>query len=465
MEKILDAYIEQHFRSLAEDLQVFLKIRSVLEEEKVSAEFPFGPEIDEALRYVLNKGQNFGLKSKYLDGFAGYVEAGQGSEMVGVFCHVDVVPEGSGWTVDPYGGEIVEGKLYGRGSVDNKGPILAVLYALKAIRDTGLPTSKRVRLILGTDEETAGRCIKHYLAKEEPPVYGFSPDAEFPIIYAEKGILRFEMSKPFSRSEEHTNSLLMLQGGTKVNVVPDYAEAKICGLSPKYLLIKLRELGLTEKIKLDVDGDAVVIKATGISSHASYPGDGENAIQLLFHFLEHVEFGSPAQKQFLAHLNNQLKMETDGRTLGLSCNDEVSGALTLNLGVAEFTPEQGHLVFDIRYPVTLDGEEIIEKLKEIAQEWGADFSLKQHKLPLYVEPDREFIKTIQRVYQEVTGDTPRLISIGGGTYCRYVENTVSFGPVFPGQKELAHQKDEHLRLDDLKKLAKIYAQTIYELIT
>lgn len=306
--------------------------------------------------------------------------------------------------------------------------------------------------------------MKHYLANEEAPVCGFSPDAEFPIINAEKGILRFEIGKSFDLSDKHPNAIFKLQGGTKVNMVPDYAEAIISGLDYESLREILVEQGLFEKIDLVVDEGAAVLKAKGISSHASYPGDGENAIQLLLSFLEYVEFAPPATKQFITQLAGLLKMETDGRTLGLSCKDEISGALTLNLGIAEVSPRQARLVFDVRYPVTLNGDEIILKLKQIAQKLEADFSVKQHKLPLYVEPNREFIQTIQRVYQEVTGDTPRLISIGGGTYCRYVENTVSFGPVFPGQKELAHQRDEHIRLDDLKQLAKIYVQTIYELI-
>lgn len=464
MEKILDTYIEEHFDSLVKDLQELIRIRSVLEEDKATPTFPFGPGIDEALRYVLKKGEEYHLKSKYLDGYAGYVEAGQGAEMMGVLVHVDVVPEGTGWSVDPYQGEIRDGKLYGRGSVDDKGPTLAVLYAIKAIQDTGLPVRKRVRLIIGTDEETAGRCIQYYLENEEAPAYGFSPDAEFPIIHAEKGILRFEMYKRFNQAVSQEHKLLKLQGGTKVNMVPDYAEALICGQDLEYLQAKIQTLGFEEKISLEENQGTVIVKAVGVSSHASYPEDGENAIQLLLSFLEQLELGSSECEAFLSQVTSQLKRESDGRTLRLSCRDETSGALTLNLGIADVSPEEGRLVFDIRYPVMVNGEEIIEKLREHAQDWGADLHIKQHKLPLYVEPDREFIQVLQKAYAEATGDVPRLIAIGGGTYCRYVKNTVSYGPVFPGQKELAHQKDECLSLEDLKKLAKIYAHTIYELI-
>lgn len=464
MEDILNIKIDEYFDELVKNLQEFIKIPSVLDEEKMDESFPFGPKIDEALRWILKKGEELGLKTKNVDGYAGYVEIGNGPEMVGILGHIDVVPAGADWSVDPFSGEIREGKIYGRGSVDDKGPILAVLYALKAIEDSRLPVSKRARLIIGTDEENGARCIKHYLEKEETPVCGFSPDAEFPIIHAEKGILRFELTKSFDEGPRSGANLKRIRGGTRVNVVPDYAEALIADVTLKDLVSKIEEKELESKLKIEETPEGIVVKAKGISAHASYPGDGENAIQILLNFLTLIDFGGKEAKTFIDAVAGKLKMESDGKTLGISCSDEISGALTINLGVVDFDEKRGSLKFDIRYPVTGDGNDIIANLKKAFDDLGAEFLINQHKLPLYVEPENEFIKKLQGVYKEMTGDEPKLLSIGGGTYCRYIKNTVSFGPVFPGQKELAHQKDEYIALEDLRKIAKIYVQAIYELI-
>jgi succinyl-diaminopimelate desuccinylase len=464
VEHILNIKIDEYFDELVKNLQEFIKIPSVLDEEKMDESFPFGPKIDEALRWILKKGEELGLKTKNVDGYAGYVEIGNGPEMVGILGHIDVVPAGTGWSVDPFEGQIKEGKLYGRGSIDDKGPTLAVLYALKAIEDSHLPVSKRARFIIGTDEETGARCIKHYLEKEEQPVCGFSPDAEFPIIYAEKGILRFELIKNFDDSPGSEVILKKIRGGTRVNVVPDYAEAVIEGVDDQKIESKIREHGLAGKIYIEKSLEGVILKAKGISAHASYPGDGENAIQILLNFLTLIDFGGKEAKTFIDAVAGRLKMESDGKTLGISCSDEISGALTINLGVADFYEKRGSLKFDIRYPVTEDGNDIIANLKKAFDDLGAEFLINQHKLPLYVEPENGFIKKLQGVYKEMTGDEPKLLSIGGGTYCRNVKNTVSFGPVFPGQKELAHQKDEYIALEDLRRIAKIYVQAIYELI-
>lgn len=464
MEDIFNRKIDEYFNEMVKNLQEFIKIPSVLDEAKSGEGFPFGPKIDEALRWILNKGDEFGLKTKNLDGYAGYIEIGNGKEMIGILSHVDVVPAGAGWSVDPYGGEIKEGKIYGRGSIDDKGPTVAVLYALKAIKESNLPVSKRARLIIGTDEESGARCIKYYLEKEELPICGFSPDAEFPIINAEKGILRFELVKSFGERLRSGTYLKRLKGGTRVNVVPDEAEALIEGTVLEEIISKIKESNMKDKLRAEETPEGIVVKAKGVSAHASYPEDGENAIQILFNFLNRIDFVDDELKKFINSLVAKLKMEVDGKTLGISCSDEISGNLTINLGVADFDEKQGSLKFDIRYPVTVDGNGIIEKLKKAFDDLGAEFLINQHKLPLYVDAGADFIKKLQYVYKEMTGDEPRLLSIGGGTYCRYVKNTVSFGPVFPGQKELAHQKDEYISLEDLKKIAKIYAQAIYELI-
>jgi len=467
LEEVLNVKISSYFGDMVGDLQELIRIKSVLEEEKCDERFPFGEGIDRALRFVLERGEAFGLKTKNLDGYAGYVEIGSGQDMVGVLAHIDVVPEGSGWSVDPYGGVILDGKLYGRGSIDDKGPTVAVLYALRAIEESKLPTAKRARLIIGTDEETGGRGLKYYLKKEEAPAYGFSPDATFPIIYAEKGILRFEFIKDI-QDQKSTKAgepvLKRISGGTRVNVVPDYSEAWLTNLTTDDVQSIIKKNRLEEKVQAEQVSEGILVKAYGVSAHAMQPREGINAIQLLLTILKDVDFKPHDAKRLIDFLSDKLDMQVNGEKIGLACRDDISGELTLNVGAIKFDDRFGSIKFDVRYPVTKDGNSIIKKLQQMADDMSARLIINQHKPPLYVDKDTELIKKLQLVYKQMTGQEPTLLAIGGGTYCRYVKNTVSFGPVFPGQKELAHRNNEYIGLPDLKKIAKIYGQAIYELM-
>lgn len=460
MKNILNEYIDNIFDQLVSDTQKFISIESTLDEETAEAMAPFGKGIQEALEYILAKADDMGFSTKNLDGYAGYAQLGDKGDLVAVLAHVDVVPAVGDWIVPPFSAKIIDGKLYGRGSVDDKGPAIACLYAMKAIKDCKLPVTKRARLLLGTDEETLARGIYYYLDREEIPSCGFSPDAEFPIIYAEKGTIRFQYHLPPADAD-----ILVVDSGTRLNVVPDYAFAKLHGVTEEQIATCAKSLDLKAKIFTQTDGDNINVEVHGIASHASYPEGGINAIQNLFLLLKSLyPEANSALKKSIHALANALKDETNGLSAGLSCEDEVSGKLTLNTAILKINSKNSFCKFDIRYPVTHDGEKVLKKLTILAEKCFADYELLQHKPPLYVEKDRPFIKELQKAYEESTGEPANCISIGGGTYCRYVKNTVSFGPVFPGQKELAHQANEYISLDDLRKIAKIYAQAIYNLI-
>lgn len=462
MEKILNDLVDKYFGNMVEDLKEFIKIPSVLDENTANDSKPFGEDLFQAMDWFIKKGQSFGFKVKNIDNYAGFCEVGNGEKMVGILGHLDVVPAGDGWIVPPFEGRIIDNKLYGRGSVDDKGPTLAVLYALKAIKESKLPTKKRARLIVGADEETLGRCMKHYLEVEESPEYGFSPDAEFPIIYSEKGILRFEFRKCFKNL--NGNELKYIKGGTRVNVVPDHAEARLVNSYDDLIKKIIKDSEFKDRISLRDEGEDIIISVRGISSHASYPQAGLNAIQIILNILSNIDFKDEGISIYIKFLSYILGMDYNGEKIGISCKDDISGELTFNPGVIDYDNNCFILKFDVRYPVKVNAENIIEKLREIAIYTGSDFNINQHKPPLYVDKDKEFIKKLQKVYNEMTGEEAKLISIGGGTYCRYVKNTVSFGPVFPGQKELAHQKDEFINIEDFRKISKIYVQAIYELI-
>lgn len=462
MEAVLNDLIDQSFDRLVQDTRDLVAIESVLDETVSRDNAPFGEGIARALELALKKAKQMGFYTKNTDGYAGYAQYGTGGDLVGILTHLDVVPAAGDWCVPPYSAKVLNGRLYGRGSVDDKGPGLACLYAMKAIKDSGLPISHRVRMIWGTDEETFARGIHYYLDREEAPDYGFSPDAEFPVIYAEKGIARFQYQLAYPSGNPH---IISLQAGSRLNIVPDLAKAVVCGITEERVNQAIQKLGLTEHFQMSPCREGLEMVSLGTASHACYPEEGYNAIENLLVLLDVLldDVSHPLSR--LIHvLAAKLQLTSDGKLLGIACSDPTSGALTINLAILQADSHRAVVKFDMRYPVTQDGDALLKQLEDFGPSLGAEYSLIQHKPPLYVEKDQPVIKALQRAYSECTGQPAEPISIGGGTYCRYVKNTVSFGPVFPGQKELAHQANEYISLEDLRKIAKIYAQAIYNLI-
>lgn len=467
MEVILNEIIENKKDEIVNLTRELVKIKSVLEETNDNNK-PFGEGIYKALDYIMTIGKKLGLKSDNVNGYAGYLEMGKGEEMIGTLCHIDVVPEGSGWDYPPYSAQIHDGKIFGRGTLDDKGPTIASIFALKAIKESGLPINKRVRVIIGTDEETLGRGIKYYLKHREKPLYGFSPDAEFPVVFAEKGILRFKLSKKFKDNKQKKEVfLLKLRGGDKVNIVPNYAKAEINTFFRDLEIIQrqIDNFKKNKNIKITKESvDKVLIESFGKSAHASLPEEGENAISQLVNFLKNLNFQLDDSYEFIKLLSDNFGVDIYGRKLNIDFKDKISGQLTLNFALIDINKQEGKATFDIRYPVLIKKEDVWNKLNKLALSKNVEIKEIQHKLPLYVNQDAKLIKSLQKVYYEMTNQEPKLISIGGGTYCRYLENFVAFGPVFPGQKELAHQVNEYISIEDLIKISKIYAQAIYELI-
>lgn len=463
MEEILNRRVDELFDYMVKDIQSLIRIDSVLDESTASKEAPFGNGIGDALDQFLRIGNRLGFKTGNCDGYAGWAQLGDNGSEVGILVHMDVVPAAGDWKYPPFSAMLEDGKIYGRGSVDDKGPAVACLYGMKAVMDAGLPMSNHVRIIAGTDEETFARGIHYYLERENAPAYGFSPDAEFPIIYAEKGIIRFGYRLPLALPDKN---ILSIHAGTRLNVVPSLAEVQIAGITAEKVESVLAARKDRSRFEVLPDAGFVKILSHGIPSHASYPNEGYNAIQGLLSLLSAIFPNSnDPLKLFLHKLNDSFAMETDGNSWGIACKDEISGALTCNMAILEADASEAIVKFDVRYPVTHDSDQLTARLEGYAYELGSDtkYELVQHKKPLYVEKDRPFIKKLQKAYAETTGEAADLLSIGGGTYCRYLKNFVSMGPVFPGQKELAHQENEFLALDDLRRFAKIYAQAIYEL--
>ncbi|MFB6429252.1 dipeptidase PepV [Bacillus thuringiensis] len=450
---------------LIRDTQQFLQIKSVWEEESAKEGAPFGEGVEKALSFMLHKGEAEGFASKNLEGYAGHLEMGQGEELVGILCHVDVVPEGDGWTTPAYSADIRDGKIFARGAIDDKGPTMAAYYAMKIVKELGLPLSKRVRMIIGTDEESNWKCVDHYFKNEEMPTIGFAPDADFPIINAEKGISDIQVVQNGSEEKKGTYELVSFDSGRRLNMVPDFAEAVITGEDVNALTVAYEEyLQTAKKIgKSTIEGNTVTLQIEGISAHGSTPEKGENAGLLLANFLTTVSLDGKATA-FAIFATETFTGDIFGEKATIAYKDEISGPLTVNVGRLSYTKENGgNLGLNVRYPVTTNFEEMIAKLKEYVGTYGfavADYS---NSRPHHVDKNHELIRTLQRVYEEQTGEKAELLAIGGGTYARSLKAGVAFGPLFPGKEELAHQKDEYIEIEDLLKATAIYAQAIHEL--
>ncbi|WP_096202621.1 dipeptidase PepV [Bacillus sp. FJAT-45350] len=454
--------IDERKNEIISDTQVFLRINSVLDEESVARNAPFGKGIMESLNYLLTKGEADGFKVKNLDGYAGYIEFGEGEESVGILCHVDVVPEGDGWTSPPFSAEIREGRIYARGAIDDKGPTMAAYHAMKLVKDLGLSLNRRVRMIIGTDEESTWQCVDHYFKHEEMPTVGFAPDADFPIIYAEKGICDFQLIHKGSE-EEGDCTLVSFTSGRRFNMVPDKAEAVVQFASKDNIAEEFEQFIANNQLKgaCRKESDGYRFTLEGMSAHGMEPKKGKNAGLFLAKFLSGYSIGNG--KDFLSFISEYFVNDSRGKGLGIAYTDEITGDLTINIGTIQYAENVGKIGVNMRYPVTTEYEAVIKTIKEKASEKEFECNLLDNSKPHHVDKNHPLIKTLQKVYQNQTGEEATLLSIGGGTYARSLESGVAFGPLFPGREEVAHQKDEYIEIEDLLKATSIYAEAIYEL--
>lgn len=443
--------------------QEILKIRSVEDEPK--AGMPFGEGVARALDCALDISKNLGFKTANLEGYIGYAEYGEGEDYIGVLGHLDVVPEGNGWLYPPYAAEIHDGKLYARGSVDDKAPIMACLFGLKAIKDLNLPLSKKVRIIFGTNEETGSAEIAYYLQKEKPPAAGFTPDANYPIIYAEKGITIFDLVKDLHKKSAGPLHIKYMKGGERPNMVPDYAEAGII-TEDKTALINQVEAYASKTgfdIKAIEEGAIIVIKSGGVGAHGSLPQLGKNAIVQLFALLGNLPLPDCDLADFISFINKNAGFDVYGEAFGIGLEDKESGKLSFNIGVVNMDENRISMALNLRYPVTFKLEDMMNPFNNRIKTTGIRIENFQHQEPLFFPAAHPLIKSLQKVYTEQTGKEASLLAIGGGTYAKEMPNIVAFGPIFPGEADLDHQVNEYMTLDNLLANAKIYAHAIYEL--
>lgn len=447
------------------ELQELIQIESILDEDQATEQFPFGPGPLAALTWLLEKGQQQGMTTKNIDNMAGHIEIGEGEDLLGVLCHVDVVPVGdlANWQYPPFQGVIANGKLFGRGAIDDKGPTMAAWLAMKMIKDAGILLTKRVRMIIGSDEESGFRCVKRYFEKEEMPALGFAPDADFPLINAEKGIAALVFNQ--KAKPQTDEQLVSFNAGKRSNMVPDLATAVVENVSDDFKS-NFREYLQKNQYEgsLLIEGNQYIITVKGKSAHAMEPEKGINAAVLLATFLQ-LALTTKAGREFAMFIVDVFGVNHLGSAIGLNFVDDISGETTLNAGVVTFNHEHGgEIIVSMRYSVTYPFEEKITATQEKLTKTDFTLDIQSDSKPHYVSAEDELVQTLEAVYRKYTGDnTTPLLSTGGGTYARVMKKGVAFGMLFPGEPDLAHQANEFVVVDNLVKAAAIYADAIVQL--
>lgn len=432
-------------KDMIESISKSVSIASVIGEEVDNC--PFGKNIDNVLTYTLELCESLGFRTfKDKEGYYGYAEIGEGEELVGILGHLDVVPAGdlNAWNTDPFKATIIDGKLYGRGTQDDKGPTISAIYAVKALLDSEIKLNKRVRFIFGTDEETLWRDMAKYNEnKEEIPSFGFTPDSQFPCINAEKGLLQCLIKSDKA-------SPIRLVGGDAFNAVPSKIE--YTGEKQEEVRAELTRLGF------EYTSDENSITVIGKSVHSQKCNEGVNAIIRLCIALNNIGITSDAIK-FVAEVIGE---DAHANKILPGCED-VSGKLTCNVGKIDLSEDGQVISLDVRIPVTVEKEAFTNNLVNVASKYNLTYSEYDWAKSIYLPADHFLIKTLRKVYEEETGLDSTPLSSGGATYARAIDNCVAFGMIFPWGKKTEHQPNEYIEIKDLIKATQIYALAIYDL--
>ena len=459
-------YIDQSMPCMITDLKTIISCVSVWDPDTVSAEAPFGSGPAKALRMVLAMAEKMGFTTRNFNGYAGDITLGTGKKMTGILAHIDVVAAETGWNTDPFDAVIKDGNIYGRGTSDDKGPVISCLYAMKYIRDNDLlPEDASIRMIIGADEEENLQCIQYYTAHAERlPDQTFIPDAYFPLVNSEKGLVDFDSAFHFV-SPDHADAFVKrFTAGNARNIVPAYA---CCEIEPVAECREnvLSKLSAVPSLKIREDGKSILIEAHGRGAHAMAPENGENAAGLLLCGLKTsgVTF---SMQPFIDAYTEKIGMEFNGEHLSCCWHDDISGVLTMNFGKMDLQDNIIQMKANVRYPISYTHDDLNASFVKNLTEAGFTYTEVLSMEPMYIPDDSDFIQTLMNAYREVTGDTEHMpFSIGGATYARFLPNSVSFGPLFPYETELAHEANECLSLESFAKMTEIYILALERLLS
>ena len=416
---------------------------------------PFGTGPRDVLLAALDMLEEDGFKTVNLDNYCGYAEYGEGNELIGVIGHLDVVPANieDGWNTDPFVMTEKDGILYGRGVDDDKGAVVASMIAMKVLRDLKVPVNKRIRLIMGTNEESGSRCLKYYVDHEGHVDYGFTPDGDFPGVHGEKGMLG-----GYFRCDK--TNILDIRGGTAFNIVCPKCTAKV----PKtcYSSKKFGDWMHNLNIDFNVTEEAGIntITVYGKAAHASTPELGINAISCLLVALKEAGMQDP----FVDFYCSRFGLATDGAGLNAKLEDEF-GVLTLNVGMISMQDGVITGSIDIRSPVTMSTKSVLRAMAPRLEAENGEIRIERTTEPLFFPVDSQLVSSLVSAYQEVTGDREaRPMTMGGGTYAKGIKNTIAFGCSFPGKNYHIHDANECVGVDELLLQTEIYVHALLKLL-
>lgn len=448
MEKFKDLYYKKYKEEALQLLKKLVSYKSVLDEYKPNTLAPFGTEAKECLNYMLDYASKDGFKTYNADNYAGHIDFGNGSETLGLLAHLDVVPvEGQVWESNPFEVRISDGKMYGRGVADDKGPVVASYIAMKMLKNLGINPSKKVRLILGCDEESGSRCIEHYFEKMPKPNMAFSPDADFPGIYGEKGNMSYDILF------ENDNVITSFDSGTRYNIVPCDAKATLNIDLKKEFYEYLKETSL----KGEVIGDTYYIH--GLSAHAMCPEKGINAATKLMDFI--AKYSDSKLAKFVSEFFSD---DTLGKKIGYNDYDGEMKNLTSNFALVKFDNNNAKIGINCRLPKDSDIKLIEDKVSIATAKYGYKYEIIHATGTHYVSKDSPLMSTLYNSYKKITGDNiNKPQTIGGGTYAHDLEGAVAFGPLFPGREDVCHIANEYMSIEDFDKMTEIYFDALYEL--
>lgn len=460
----IDAYIDGKKEEMLQDLISLVKINSQRGEGKPG--MPFGEEPARVLAKAQELMDAYGLKTKNYDNYVVTGDFGPGEKELDILAHLDVVPVTRDWTVtQPFEPLIQDGKIYGRGTADDKGPAIAALYALRAIRELGLPLKKSVRLIFGSDEECGSSDLEHYYSIEKEAPFSFTPDADFPVINLEKARLAKKFTAKFQPCESLPR-VLSLHAGSKVNVVPADADMVLEGLDAETLKGFCSQAERETKAAFLVMEEEGRLKVTvkGTAAHASTPEAGNNGITALLYLLRLLPLAQSEAKTSLLALGELFPHgDTCGEAMGVKMADEESGALTLNLGILNYSADSLYGEFDSRAPLCANDENLTEVMRAAFRKAGITMEEGLMTPAHHVPADSNFVQTLLNSYERYTGIKGKPLAIGGGTYVHELERGVAFGCMTSDVDNHMHGDDEFMVIDTLLMSAKIFADVIMKL--
>lgn len=457
-------WVDEHREELLEDLKTLCRIPSVKGEPEEDA--PYGPGPAAALTKAMELCEGYGLSVKNHGCRVMTADLGspEGREL-DILAHLDVVPAGDGWDSDPFEPVLKDdGCLYGRGVADDKGGAVTALYALRCVKELGLPVRRGCRLILGTDEENGSSDIAYYYKKEKPAPNTFTPDSEFPVGNAEKGFYRLRFRKSWE-PETAVPRVTELAGGSATNAVPTEAWAVIAGMEPQHLMAGAAPLcaELGAACRVDEEEGGARLTVVGRGCHAAAPGLGNNANTILVRVLTELPLADCASTRALKEIDTLLPHgDFLGRALGIAQSDEITKDLTCSFTVIRFHPTEMEGLCDCRIPLCADQANCKDVADARLRALG--FTSEGAMIPPHhTSADTPFIRTLLRCYEAFTGLPGECYSMGGGTYVHDVPGGVAFGYGMPGADPRMHGANERAPVEDLFTAAKIFAAAVAEL--